>query len=125
MFVVTLALIAASLLLAGSGDSVPQFIPAAIFAVSIVQFAAWYSFQLWLLRFYPERDAADVAVRAFLLPEFVYGSALTVTLMGAYAFHAVQLLLSFLPRSALFHNLRTKIEQVFSDFGYTKGWGTR
>jgi cellulose synthase/poly-beta-1,6-N-acetylglucosamine synthase-like glycosyltransferase len=125
MFIATLALIAASLFLSEQGDAVPQIIPALIFSASIVQFAVWYGFQMWVLRLYPERDGFDILVRSLLLPEFIYGTVLTVTVMGAYLFHGSQFLLSLLPRTPAFLSVRSVTERVFSDFGYTKGWGTR
>lgn len=126
IFLSTFSLVICSLFLSDSGSHVPRLLSAAILAVSLLHLFLWYSFQVWYMRFYRERDKKDWLIRLALLPEFLYANALAVLLLGAYAFHIVNKLaeIPFANRPSLKKHF-LKIQNAFAHLGYTKSWGTR
>ena len=98
-----------------------------IIGLSFLQVAVWYVFQLWLMRFYREKDIYDWIIRAILVPEFVYSNVLTLVVVGSYLFFIFTTLTHTVTQrsgSAL-QSLVTRCRTMFLLIGYTDGWGTR
>lgn len=120
LFFATLALVAGLLLLNKGDGHVSPYIAQVIIVLSLVQLAIWYLFQLWLMRFYKEKDWRDWALRVSIIPEFLYSYIMTVALVGSYLFFLFTIFKhTFQGRLA---ELGTK---AFRACGYTEGWGTR
>ena len=119
------------LLFSKGAVSVPQQISQWIIALSLIQLGAWYAFQLWLMRSYEERDWQDWVLRASLVPEFIYGYAMTFALVGSYFFLAFNMLARALPAGRQGTGARASRtaafgRKIFLTLGYTeKRWGTR
>ncbi len=124
LFLSTLLLIIASFIFAGVPGSIPRNILYLIIIFSLSQAAIWYLFQIWLLRFYREKDNWDWVIRLTLVPEFIYANVLALVLMGSYLFYVFQFI-SRPFRGSIMSKIKNKIEIGFSYLGYTKGWGTR
>jgi len=124
LFLATLGVIGASFL-AGNG-TVPAAVSAAIIVCSLVQFVVWYLFNLWLMRFYPERDRVDWLIRASIIPEFLYANLLTLILLGAYLFFIFTAIAARLTRAPVAVEWGVgKMRSIFGFLGYTERWGTR
>lgn len=128
VFLATLAMVAYLLFFARGGGFVPPTVSRLIITLSFVQLAVWYIFQIWLMRLYEERDGYDWLLRLSLIPEFVYGYAMTFALLGSYVFlvfngvrHTVKK-----TRFRKIHGLFDTGRHIFRICGYTEGaWGTR
>ena len=127
VFLATLSMVA--YLLVSKGDGlVPPEIAALIISLSFAQLGVWYIFQIWLMRLYEERDGYDWLLRLSLIPEFVYGYAMTFALLGSYSFLIFTSAHRVLQKTPL-QRVPTVFrigEQLFRACGYTEGaWGTR
>ena len=126
MFVATVLAIYLRILFKGSGQVSP-LIAEWVIGLSLLQFALWYTFQLWLMKLYEERDWRDWALRVSILPEFIYSNMLTVVQIGAYLF----LFFNIIKRSTLKQGklssgwLLSLVARLFRACGYTESWGTR
>lgn len=124
--VITIDILVIGLMLKSGGGMSPE-IPYWIIALSFMQFAIWYVFQLWMMRMYREKDAYDWLIRATLLPEFIYANVLTFVLVGSYCF----LFFNTLSRRARqrgtagVQRFVGSVSRAFRVFGYAEGWGTR
>ena len=126
VFFATVLAINLLILFKGSGRVSP-FIADWVIGLSLLQFALWYTFQLWLITLYEERDWRDWALRVSILPEFIYSNMLTVVQIGAYLF----LFFNIIKRSTLKRGelssgwLLNLVARLFRACGYTESWGTR
>lgn len=118
VFIATLATIV--LLLVVDSGGVPSLLVHAIVALSLGQLLLWYGFQLWLMRFYTERDGKDWVLRITVLPELIYSNIMTIALIGSYLF-----LLSSLVARVLPARVAHGVGYVFRAVGYGAQWGTR
>ena len=124
VFIATLALIAALLLADGSGA--PSAVLRVIVWLSVLQFAAWYAVQVWLMRWYREKDGWDWFLRASLVPELLFSSIMTLVLLGSYAF----IIFSYAARTlagqgGLAARAVALGKALFARLGYSSAWGTR
>lgn len=116
------------LFLSHSSEYVPPFIAQWVIALSFLQLLIWYSFQLWLMRFYREKDIYDWIIRATLLPEFVYSYVMTFALLGSYLFHSFIVIKRIATRmgGSLAERLFGGSTEFFRACGYAeRNWGTR
>lgn len=121
-----LLLIGILLFMRGAGD-VPPVLADTVIALSVLQLGISYAFQLFLMRFYKEKDLWDWLIRLLLLPEFFYSYVMTLALIGSYVFHSFNVLKRRVLGSTLIERLLVvNIERLFRAIGYTEGaWGTR
>lgn len=127
VFLATVGLILLLLFSAGGGV-VPLYITQWIIGLSLLQLGVWYAFQLWLMRFYRERDALDWLIRASLIPEFIYSYVMTFALVGSYLFLAFNALKGLPMRRGgrVAQAIGRAGTRFFRIFGYTeRRWGTR
>jgi len=113
-------------LFGGSGFAHP-LLAGWIIGLSFLQVAAWYVFQLWLMRLYKEKDIYDWAIRASIVPEFLYSNVLTLVVVGSYLFFVFTILTSSVTQKSglILHRFATHCRRLFLLLGYTEGWGTR
>ncbi|MBI2612874.1 glycosyltransferase [Candidatus Kaiserbacteria bacterium] len=123
LFVSMLLMIGILLFLRGEGD-VPPYVADIVITLSLLQLGITYTFQLWLMRFYKEKDAWDWLIRLLLVPEFLYSYLMTVALVGSYFFHSFNVLKQSMRLRPTFL-VRAGV-RIFRACGYTEGhWGTR
>ena len=126
VFFATVLAIDLLILFKGSGQVSPLSAEWVI-GLSLLQFALWYTFQLWLMQLYEERDWRDWALRVSILPEFIYSNLLTVVQIGGYLF----LFFNILKRASLKRGKLSSgwfvslVTRLFRACGYTESWGTR
>ncbi len=124
VFIATLALIATLLVLKGAGA--PSGLLRVIVALSVLQFAAWYALQVWLMRWYPEKDAWDWLLRVSLVPELVFSSIMTLVVLGSYSFMLFSAASRTLARRGSVAARAAALgTSLFAKIGYSDGWGTR
>jgi cellulose synthase/poly-beta-1,6-N-acetylglucosamine synthase-like glycosyltransferase len=124
MFISTLALIAA--LLVAGGGGVPSAVLRVLLGLSVLQFASWYALQVWLMRWYPEKDAWDWLLRVSLVPELLFSGIMTLVLLGSYAF----IIFSGVTRTlagqgGMASRAVALVTALFAKLGYSEAWGTR
>lgn len=126
IFIAMLGLIGILLFRQGGGD-VPPLLADTVIALSLLQLGVAYAFQLYLMRFYTEKDIWDWIIRLTLLPEFFYSYLMTLALIGSYIFHSFNVAKRALSGGSAPERLLVgNIERLFRIFGYTEGaWGTR
>ena len=124
VFFATVLMVGLLLVSRGSGYVSPR-IAQAIVALSLLQLAIWYVFQLWLMRRYKEKDAYDWAIRVGLIPEFIYSYIMTTILVGSYLFLFFNICKKTLARIRGHGRLAELGTTVFRTMGYTESWGTR
>ena len=127
VFLSTLLMVAVLYFSQGNGV-VPPLIAELIIALSLMQLFIWYSFQLWLMRGYAERDALDWLIRATLVPELAYGYLTTFALLGSYFFHLFSSLKRQVEKSggSIMRTLFRWGNDVFRVCGYAeRSWGNR
>jgi poly-beta-1,6-N-acetyl-D-glucosamine synthase len=128
IFLTMFALIMLSLILAGN-DRIPVFYVNTIVILSLFEFVIWYGFQLWLMRYYAERDYKDWLIRLTIIPEFIYANFLTLVLLGSYAFFFFNWVTDKLELDKELNfggfKLAEFCREIFTKFGYSKSWGTR
>ena len=119
-----LCLVAALNVTSGLGE-VPLFIAQAIISLSLAQLGISYTFQLWLMRTYVEKDKWDWLIRLLLIPEFVYSYLMTLALLGSYVFHSFVVLKRHIITNAAYLALGV-VERGFRKLGYAETqWGTQ
>ena len=124
VFIATLALIATLLVLKGAGA--PSGLLRVIVALSVLQFAAWYALQVWLMRWYPEKDAWDWLLRVSLVPELLFSSIMTLVVLGSYSFMLFSAASRTLARRGSVAARAAALgTSLFAKIGYSDGWGTR
>lgn len=125
IFMLTLGVILLLLFIDGGG-TVPPVLVWSIIGLSLVQLAAWAALQLWLMRWYKERDAWDWVLRLLLIPELLYSNIMTVVLLGSYAYSLCALLLRPMRRwGGVWITLVNVTDSAFAKIGYSGAWGTR
>ncbi|HEY4516772.1 hypothetical protein A2763_01000 [Candidatus Kaiserbacteria bacterium RIFCSPHIGHO2_01_FULL_54_36] len=126
VFFATVGMIALMALFRGD-DRIPIEIARLVIALSFLQLLLWYSFQLWLMRLYKEKDARDWIIRISMVPEFIYTNILTLVVVGSYFFLTFNVLTRRLRRSGNVVARRCVAigAVVFSFCGYMESWGTR
>lgn len=121
LFISMLFMIGILLSLRGAED-VPSYIADTVIVLSLLQLFFMYSFQLFLMRFYREKDAWDWLIRISLVPEFLYSYLMTLALLGSYVFHFFTVFKRMIYSRALIRGG----ERFFRALGYTeRHWGTR
>ena len=124
MFVATLGVIAVLMLVDGGGA--PSLLLKVLIILSVVQFISWYVLQLWLMRWYEEKDAWDWALRISIVPELLFSSIMTVVLLGSYAYMGFAYVARGLSRLGRVGGHIAKLGiTLFAKLGYSGGWGTR
>jgi hypothetical protein len=123
VFIATL-LVIGLLLLAPSSGVVPPWVMQTIIGLSLVQLVAWYALQLWLMRWYAERDRYDWALRLLFVPELLYSNFLTLALLGSYIFLGFNTAARLLTESG-WGRTGDVLRAGFKALGYSGGWGTR
>jgi cellulose synthase/poly-beta-1,6-N-acetylglucosamine synthase-like glycosyltransferase len=125
VFIATLAVIVLVLLMPG-GSVLPNWVTFAIISISCAQLISWYGLQVWLMRWYKERDIWDWLLRLALIPELLYSNIMTVVLLGSYAYIAFTRLAKYLVRlGAVGKRLASLGYEAFRWIGYSGQWGTR
>ncbi len=124
MFVATLAMLMVLMLVDGGGA--PSLLLQVLIVLSVAQFISWYALQLWLMRWYKEKDAWDWLLRVSIVPELLFSSIMTVVLLGSYAYMGFALLARGLGRLGSVGVGIAKLGiTLFAKLGYSGGWGTR
>ncbi len=124
VFIATLALLITLLIVDGGG--VPSVVLRVLITLSILQFVSWYVLQLWLMRWYPEKDRWDWALRISLVPELIFSSIMTLVLLGSYAFIGFSVLSRTLMRQGgVLARIAAWGTILFAKLGYSGRWGTR
>jgi cellulose synthase/poly-beta-1,6-N-acetylglucosamine synthase-like glycosyltransferase len=123
-FVATLAAVAMLLVFKGHGG-VPPLLVRAIVGLSLVQLVSWYALQLWLMRWYAEKDAWDWLLRASLIPELLYSNIMTVVLIGSYLFLGFTWVAKRLHNGRAPAKVAAAVARGFKRLGYSGEWGTR
>jgi cellulose synthase/poly-beta-1,6-N-acetylglucosamine synthase-like glycosyltransferase len=124
VFIATLALIATLLVVDGTGA--PSAVLRVIVALSVLQFAGWYALQLWLMRWYAEKDAWDWLLRVSLVPELLFSSIMTLVLLGSYAFMGFSAASRTLAgQGGIMARAAAMGTALFAKLGYSGAWGTR
>lgn len=125
VFIVTIILINALLFFRGEG--VPHAVADWILLLAFLHLGVWYSFQMWLMHLYREKDVYDWILRGTVVAEFVYSNIMTLVLIGSYLFFGFNLLARRVLelRNGHLSLIVERGRRVFLDFGYTEGWGTR
>lgn len=127
LFLATLIMVVV-LLFSQSTGYVPSHIAQLIIALSFLQLAIWYAFQIWLMRFYKEKDIYDWILRITLVPEFLYSSVMTIALIGSYTFLLFTIFRQKIMKrgGAFARGLGNVGSKFFRSLGYTEThWGTR
>lgn len=125
MFIFTFFLIIASFVMHSHGQA-PGTMITLIIALSVVQTAIWYFFQIWFMRFYDDRDREDWWIRMSVVPEFIYANLLTLVLVGAYAYSAFDWVSKNIPiKNRTKMRIENSVRYVFKSIGYENTWGTR
>ena len=124
MFLATLAVIAILMFVDGGGA--PSLLLKVLIALSVTQFISWYVLQLWLMRWYEEKDALDWLLRITIMPELLFSSIMTIVLLGSYAYLGFTLVAR---RLAKLGGAGAKLAALgitlFARIGYSGSWGTR
>ena len=124
MFVATLAMLAVLMLLDGGGA--PSLLLKVLIILSVGQFISWYALQLWLMRWYREKDAWDWALRISIVPELLFSSIMTVVLLGSYSYMGFAYVARGLRKMGGVGARVAKLGiTLFAKIGYSGGWGTR
>lgn len=124
VFIATLALIGA--LLVTDGGGVPSTVLSVLIGLSVLQFLSWYALQLWLMRWYAQKDAWDWLLRVSLVPELLFSSIMTVVLLGSYAFIVFSAAARGLAKyGGVAARAAAAGMALFGWFGYSGRWGTR
>lgn len=124
-FILTLGIIGILLAIDGGG-TVPSVVVTIIVGLSLLQLATWFAYQVWLMRWYQEKDGWDWALRLTLIPELLYSSMMTLVLVGSYLFLGCTTLARWCstPGSRRGRAMRI-VERAFATMGYSSTWGTR
>jgi len=134
MFLATLLLVILSFFVPSTGAGIPMFILIAIIMLSAAQALIAYVFNLWYMRFYKEKDVWDWVIRITLIPEFIYANLLSLALVGAYLYFAVDTLFisrfervnpDGKPKYRFMKGIASVVSSAFSFIGYSRKWGTR
>ena len=124
MFVATLCMLVVLMLTNGGGA--PSLLLRVLIVLSVGQFISWYVLQVWLMRWYKEKDAWDWMLRISIVPELLFSSIMTVVLLGSYAYMgfacAARRLAKWGRAGAMIAQLGITL---FGKIGYSGGWGTR
>jgi cellulose synthase/poly-beta-1,6-N-acetylglucosamine synthase-like glycosyltransferase len=125
VFIATLVVLLFLLLAPGSG-SFPPWVAIVIISLSCVQLISWYALQLWLMRWYKEKDAWDWLLRASLIPELLFSNIMTLVLLGSYAYVGFNALARRLSTGGrVGRGLVWVVNEGFRIAGYSGRWGTR
>lgn len=127
IFLATIIMVLVLVFSRGVGE-VPMYVTSLIIGFSLAQLGIWYAYQLWLMRFYREKDTYDWLLRATLLPELLYSYVMTCALIGAYIFFMFNILKEVLAR--YFGTTGGRIVRwgtmLFGMAGYMENkWGTK
>ena len=124
MFVATLLTLVILMLIDGGGA--PSLLLKVLIALSVAQFISWYALQLWLMRWYKEKDVWDWVLRITIVPELLFSSIMTVVLLGSYAYMGFAFVARGLSKwgGVGVHIAKLGIT-LFAKIGYSGGWGTR
>lgn len=125
-FIATLALIATLLVVDGGG--VPSAVLRVLIGLSVLQFVSWYAMQIWLMRWYPEKDAWDWLLRVSIVPELLFSSIMTLVLLGSYAFIGFSVATRTLAEAGqggIMARAVAMVAALFAKLGYSGAWGTR
>jgi cellulose synthase/poly-beta-1,6-N-acetylglucosamine synthase-like glycosyltransferase len=124
VFVATLALIGTLLLVHGRG--VPSAVLSVLVGLSVLQFLSWYALQVWLMRWYAQKDAWDWFLRVSLVPELLFSGILTIVVLGSYAFIGFSVMARILARQGGIGARAAALgTALFAKLGYSGTWGTR
>lgn len=126
LFLILLMLIIISFIFVGEPGSIKEVIPVSILALSFIQVLIWYAFQIWIMRYYAQKDWKDWLIRATLIPEFLYANLLTLVLVGSYVFYFFHVVFFWEQRkNIILEYLKKFTKKIFAKIGYTSSWGTR
>ncbi len=110
----------------GFHGSWPRLLGRIIILLSLAQFMISYLFQVWILRYYHEKDKWDWFLRLSILPEFIYANILSLVLIGSYVFFTFNALSRRLSVSATGLGIFIRlVRSGFKKIGFTETWGTR
>lgn len=125
IFVILLALIILSFILARTGDVDSRMI-AFLVIFALIQFVIAFIFQALTLLSYKDADRYDWLLRLSFLPEFLYSNVLSFVLLGSYIFFVYT---TFSKRIAQRFTSFSSIDRIalklFAKLGYSMTWGTR
>ena len=125
LFVSLLVLIGISFLFL-SNKTQDSALATTLLIVSLFNFVVAFSFNLYTLTIYPQRDKRDIALKLTILPELIYSNVLSLILIGSYLFFLYQSLpTKLLRRFGLMHRTYRGGLSGFNKFGFSTTWGTK
>ena len=113
------------LLFSSGGGLVQTSIIWWIVLLSVAQLLVWYTFQLWLMRLYKEKDIYDWIIKASIMPEFIYSNMMMLVYIGSYLFSLFVLVRRLMRPLRSAGPLLMLVERAFKKIGYTELWGSR
>lgn len=97
-----------------------------LLVLATLNFLLAFSFNVMLLRSYPNIDKKDVLIRLALLPELIYCNILSLILIGSYLFFAYYLFTKHvILKIALMQKPTYWGLSAFQKVGFSLSWGTR
>lgn len=97
-----------------------------LLALSLFNFFIAFSFNLYTLTIYPQRDKQDIALKLSILPELIYSNVLSLILVGSYLFFLYKSIPTKLLRKVgLMNKTYHGGLAGFNKFGFSSTWGTK
>jgi cellulose synthase/poly-beta-1,6-N-acetylglucosamine synthase-like glycosyltransferase len=98
----------------------------ALMVVSLFNFAVAFSFNLYTLTIYPQRDKQDIALKLSILPELIYSNVLSLILIGSYLFFIYKSFpANLLRKMGFMHKTYHGGLAGFNKVGFSSTWGTK
>lgn len=125
LFISLLVLIGISFLFLSS-KAEDSALAMALLIVSLFNFVVAFSFNLYTLIIYPQRDKQDVALKLSILPELIYSNVLSLILIGSYLFFIYKSLpTKWVRKIGLMHRTYHGGLAGFNKVGFSTTWGTK
>jgi cellulose synthase/poly-beta-1,6-N-acetylglucosamine synthase-like glycosyltransferase len=125
LFLSLLLLVGLSFTFAGAKSQNPSA-TIALFMIALLNFLIAFTFNLYTLTRYADRDKKDILLRASVIPEFIYTNVLNIILIGSYLFFLYNLITkAFQKETTLFNRPYRLGLSAFNKVGFSTTWGTR
>jgi cellulose synthase/poly-beta-1,6-N-acetylglucosamine synthase-like glycosyltransferase len=122
LFILTVIAVALSLTMPQFGSD-QEILITALVITSILQFCVGYTFNLLVLRSYPDADFWDYLIRGSIVVEFIYANFLTLVLLGSYVFMVYYNVIGGLVKRFRFAaNTYERGLEFFKQLGFSGTW---